>query len=72
MDVSVHYDPLLAKLIATGATREEAIARMETALDGFVVEGVKTVIPFHQRVMRSPAFKAGAVHTQMVDQRAFD
>ena len=72
VEVSVHYDPLLAKLIATGATRDEAIARMEAALGGFVVEGVKTVIPFHQRVMQSAAFRAGAVHTQMVEQRAFD
>jgi len=38
VEVSVHYDPLLAKLVASGATREEAIARMTVALDGFVVE----------------------------------
>jgi len=72
VDVSVHYDPLLAKLVASGATREEAIARMAAALDGFVVEGVKTVIPFHQRVVQSAAFRAGSVHTQMVEQGAFD
>jgi acetyl-CoA carboxylase, biotin carboxylase subunit len=72
VEVSVHYDPLLAKLVASGATREDAIARMETALDGFVVEGVKTVISFHRRVMRSTAFRAGAVHTQMVEQGAFN
>ena len=72
VEVSVHYDPLLAKLVASGATREEAIARMTVALDGFVVEGVKTVIPFLQRVVRSAAFRAGSVHTQMVEQGAFD
>jgi len=71
VEVTVHYDPLLAKLIATGRTREEAIARMSAALEGFVVEGVKTAIPFQQRVMRSAAFRAGAVHTQMVEQGAF-
>ena len=71
VEVSVHYDPLLAKLVATGATRTQAIARLEGALDGFVVEGVKTVIPFHRRVLASDAFKAGTVHTQMVDQGAF-
>ncbi|MEX2222176.1 MAG: acetyl-CoA carboxylase biotin carboxylase subunit [Candidatus Rokuibacteriota bacterium] len=71
VEVTVHYDPLLAKLIATGRTRDEAIARMSTALDGFVVEGVKTAIPFQQRVMQSAAFRAGAVHTQMVEQGAF-
>jgi len=69
--VSVHYDPLLAKLVATGATRAQAIARLEGALDGFVVDGVKTVIPFHRRVLASDAFRAGTVHTQMVDQGAF-
>ena len=71
VEVTVHYDPLLAKLIATGGTRDEAIARMRAALDGFVVEGVKTAIPFQRRVMESAAFRAGAVHTQMVEQGAF-
>jgi acetyl-CoA carboxylase biotin carboxylase subunit len=71
VEVTVHYDPLLAKLITTGVTRDEAIARMSGALEGFVVEGVKTAIPFQQRVMRSAAFRAGTVHTQMVEQGAF-
>jgi len=70
--VSVHYDPLLAKLVATGATREEARARMEAALEAFVIEGVKTAIPFHLRVMRSAAFREGRVHTQLVEQGAFN
>ena len=71
VEVSVHYDPLLAKLIATGATRDEAIERMRGALAACVVEGVKTVIPLQQRVMESAAFRAGSVHTQMVEQGAF-
>ena len=71
VEVTVHYDPLLAKLIATGRDREEAIARMSGALDAFVIEGVKTVIPFHQRVMRSDLFRAGAVHPQLIEQGAF-
>ena len=70
--VSVHYDSLLAKLVASGATRDEAIVRMQEALDRFEVDGVKTVIPFHQRVMRSDAFRSGRVHTQMVEQGAFN
>ena len=70
--VSVHYDPLLAKLVATGLTREEARARMEAALEAFVIEGVKTAIPFHLRVMRSAAFREGRVHTQLVEQGAFN
>jgi acetyl-CoA carboxylase biotin carboxylase subunit len=71
VEVSVHYDPLLAKLITTGGTRDEAIERMRGALASFVVEGVKTVIPFHRRVMESPLFHAGAVHTQMIEQGVF-
>ena len=72
IQVSVHYDPLLAKLVTRGDTREEAIGRMRAALEGFVVEGVRTVIPFHQRVLESAAFRAGRVHTQMVEQGGFD
>ena len=71
VEVSVHYDPLLAKLITTGRDRDEAIARMAAALDAFVVEGVKTTIPFHQRVMGSDLFRAGSVHTQLIEQGAF-
>ncbi len=71
VEVTVHYDPLLTKLITTGVTRDEAIARMSGALEGFVVEGVKTTILFQQRVMQSGAFRAGTVHTQMVEQGAF-
>ena len=70
--VSVHYDPLLAKLVAAGTTREDAIARMEAALKAFIVEGVRTAIPFHLRVMRSAAFREGRTHTQMVEQGAFN
>jgi len=70
-EVSVHYDPLLAKLITSGPTRDVAIDRMGAALASFVVEGVKTVIPFHQRVMQSSLFRAGSVHTQMIEQGVF-
>ncbi len=70
--VSVHYDPLLAKVVAAGTTREDAIARMEAALKAFIVEGVRTAIPFHLRVMRSAAFREGRTHTQMVEQGAFN
>ncbi|HUG38229.1 MAG TPA: acetyl-CoA carboxylase biotin carboxylase subunit [Candidatus Limnocylindrales bacterium] len=72
VQVSVHYDPLLAKLITRGATRPEAVERMANALDRFLVEGVKTTVPFHQRVMRSEAFRAGRLHTQMVEEGAFN
>ncbi|MBI2527691.1 MAG: acetyl-CoA carboxylase biotin carboxylase subunit [Candidatus Rokubacteria bacterium] len=72
VEVSVHYDPLLAKLIAWGSSREEARARMEAALGAVVVEGVATVIPFHRRVLQSAAFREGRVHTQMVEEGAFN
>jgi acetyl-CoA carboxylase biotin carboxylase subunit len=69
--VSVHYDPLLFKLIAAGGSRDEAIARMTAALDACVVEGVRTTLPFFRRVLAHPDFRAGALHTQMVEQGAF-
>ena len=72
VQVSVHYDPLLAKLVTRGDTRAEAIERMSAALAGFVVDGVRTVIPFHQRVMESAAFRSGDVHTQMLEGGAFN
>ena len=50
------FDSLLAKLIVTGATREEALARSRRALDEFVVEGMATALPFHRAVVRDPAF----------------
>jgi acetyl/propionyl-CoA carboxylase alpha subunit len=72
VQVSVHYDPLLAKLVTHGATRDEAIERMRAALSGFVVEGVRTAIPFHQRVMESAVFRSGRLHTQLIEQGAFN
>ena len=57
--VPPHYDSLIAKLIAYGRTREEAIARMSRALREFVITGVKTTIPLHQRIMQDPEFIAG-------------
>jgi acetyl-CoA carboxylase biotin carboxylase subunit len=54
-----HYDSLIAKLITYGRTREEAIARMKRALHEFVITGVKTTIPLHQRILEAPDFIAG-------------
>ena len=69
--VSVHYDPLLLKLVARGDDRDAAVARMRAALDATVVEGVRTTIPFLRRVLDHPDVRRGALHTQMVDQGAF-
>jgi acetyl-CoA/propionyl-CoA carboxylase, biotin carboxylase, biotin carboxyl carrier protein len=62
------YDSLLAKLIVWGESREQARLRMLRALDEFVIEGVPTTIPFHRLAMRHPAFIAGDVSTQLVEQ----
>jgi acetyl/propionyl-CoA carboxylase alpha subunit len=69
--VSVHYDPLLFKLIARGDGRDEALARMRAALDATVVEGVRTTIPFSRKALDHPDVRRGVLHTQMVDQGAF-
>jgi acetyl-CoA carboxylase biotin carboxylase subunit len=61
------YDSLLAKLIVWGRTRDEALARARWALDQFVVEGVKTTLPFHRRVLEHPLFAAGTVSTHFID-----
>ena len=62
------YDSLLAKLICQGRDREEAIARMHVALDGFIIEGVTTTIPFLARVMQNPRFAAGKVDTKFLER----
>ncbi|HXU90170.1 MAG TPA: acetyl-CoA carboxylase biotin carboxylase subunit [Methylomirabilota bacterium] len=70
--VSVHYDPLLFKLIASGSGRPQAIARLTGALETCVVEGVKTTLPLLRTIVAHPDFRRGAVHTQMVEQGAFN
>jgi acetyl-CoA carboxylase, biotin carboxylase subunit len=65
-----YYDSLIAKLIAYGHDRAEAIARMHGALDGFVVEGIKTTIPLHKRILDAPDFIAGKVDTHFLDHFA--
>ena len=65
--VPVHYDPMISKLIAWGEDRSEAIARMRRALDEYRIEGVRTTIPFHRRVVRHPAFVAGDMDTSFIE-----
>jgi len=67
-DVSPYYDPLLAKLIAYGEDRLEAISRIEQALMRFVVLGVKTNIPYLLDIIRHPEFQAGRTHTGFLKQ----
>jgi len=70
--VSVHYDPLLLKLVAHGPTRGQALTRMARALDQCVIEGPKTTIPFLRRIIASDEFGSGRVHTQLLEQGAFN
>ena len=62
-----HYDSMIAKLITTAQTREEAINKMQRALDEFLIEGVNTTIPFHQKVMAHPKFLSGKYTTKFMD-----
>ena len=64
-----YYDSLVAKLIAHGNDRAEAIARMRGALDGFVVEGIKTTIPLHKRIIADPEFQAGKFDTHFLERQ---
>ena len=66
-EVSVHYDPLISKLITWGRDRPEAIGRMRRALREFVIKGIKTSIPFHRAVMEHPQFLAGHYDTSFID-----
>ncbi|MCS6800832.1 MAG: acetyl-CoA carboxylase biotin carboxylase subunit [Chloroflexota bacterium] len=61
-----YYDSLLAKIIARGRTRDEAIARLDRALAETVIEGVVTTVPFLRRVLASPAFRNRHLHTEVV------
>jgi acetyl-CoA carboxylase biotin carboxylase subunit len=63
-----HYDSLVAKLIVHDRTRPEAVARMLRALDFFVVEGIHTSIPLHQRIVRDPDFMAGRLSTRFMER----
>ena len=68
--VPPYYDSLLAKLIAHGRDRAEALARLAQALDSFILEGVTTTIPFLARVIRHPDFVAGNVDTKFLERES--
>jgi acetyl-CoA carboxylase biotin carboxylase subunit len=63
-----YYDSLIAKLIVHGRDREEAISRMRRALEMFVIEGVKTSIPLHRKILADPDFAAGRLDTHFVER----
>ena len=62
-----NYDSMIAKLITTAQTREEAIGKMKRALDEFVIEGIKTTIPFHRQLMDHPDYVAGNYTTKFME-----
>ena len=63
-----NYDSMVGKLIAWGATRDDAIARMRRALSETVISGVETTIPFHHFVLNHADFRAGKVHTGLIGE----
>jgi acetyl-CoA carboxylase, biotin carboxylase subunit len=62
-----YYDSMIAKIIAVAQTREEAIQTMERALSEYVIEGIKTTVPFHQQLMKDPKFRQGDFTTKFMD-----
>jgi acetyl-CoA carboxylase, biotin carboxylase subunit len=69
--VPPYYDSLLAKLICQGRDRPEALRRMQVALECFIIEGVKTTIPFLARVMADPHFQAGQIDTKFLERESY-
>ncbi len=66
--ISPHYDSMFAKIIAHGRDRQEAIARMRRTLEMTVIEGIKTTIPLHLRILRDPEFVAGKLSTSFMER----
>ncbi len=67
-NIPPNYDSMIAKLIVSAPTRDEAIKRMKRALEEFVIEGVKTTIPYHQQLMDDPGFLTGEFNTQYLEK----
>ena len=67
-NVTVFYDPMVAKLVVWGRDRAEAIERLRRALSEFVVKGIKTSMPFHQKVVNHPVFLGGKYDTGFIEQ----
>ncbi|MBL7048144.1 MAG: acetyl-CoA carboxylase biotin carboxylase subunit [Nitrospira sp.] len=66
--VPAHYDSLIAKLVVHGRDRSEAIVRMRRALREFIIEGIKTTIPFHRKIMEHPDFIKGDFNTHFIER----
>ena len=68
--VTPNYDPMIAKLIISGKDREESIARAITAVDAFEIQGIKTNLPLHARILRDETFRAGRLDTRFLENHA--
>jgi acetyl-CoA carboxylase biotin carboxylase subunit len=66
--IQPHYDSLVAKLISWGKNRNDAIQKMERALDEYVIDGIHTTIPFHLKVLRNQAFRRGETTTKFIEE----
>ena len=67
-DIPYYYDPMIAKVLAWGHDRDEAVRRMRRALAEFVVVGIDTNVPLHLRILRDPRFLAGDIHTTFLER----
>ena len=67
-EIPLHYDALIAKLVAWGRDRGEAVARMRRAVDEFLIAGVRTTLPFHRELLRDPDFVAGRIDIGFLDR----
>ncbi|MCO4805984.1 MAG: acetyl-CoA carboxylase biotin carboxylase subunit [Flavobacteriales bacterium] len=63
-----YYDSMISKLITVAQTREEALTKMERALSEYIIEGVKTTIPFHQKLLQQPKFRDGKITTKFLEE----
>ena len=70
--ISPYYDSMIAKLIVTGETRKDAINKMIRALEEFTIEGIKTTIPFHLKLMKNEAFVTGKYTTKLMETFSMD
>jgi len=68
-EIPPHYDSMLGKLVVWGNTRDEAVTRMLRALDELQLEGVKTTVPFHRRILRNAFYRRGEVYTNFIQRR---
>ncbi len=70
--VPPYYDSMIAKLICKAQTREECITKMQRALDEFIIEGIKTTVPFHIQLMKNEDFRSGNFHTGFLNNFEMD